>query len=77
MSGSLPGRRRATDGYAERMRLAEFRQDHPDVIIREAEFGAGWEAKVALPGDGRGHFSPRPLGDLLDALEEELDGLPP
>lgn len=55
------------------MRLAAFRQDHPDVIIRKAEFGAGWEAKVRLPDDVRGHFSPRPLGLLLDALEEELD----
>ena len=55
------------------MRLVAFRQDHPDVIIRRAEFRAGWEATVPLPRDGRGYFSPRPLGLLLDALEEELE----
>jgi hypothetical protein len=59
------------------MRLAAFRQDHPDVIIGRAESGAGWEAKVRLPGDVRGHFSPRPLALLLDALEEELGTAPP
>jgi hypothetical protein len=59
------------------MRLAAFRQHHPEVVIGRAESGAGWEAKVSLPDDGRGHFSPRPLGDLLDALEEELGNLPP
>ena len=62
------------------MRLADFRKDHPppDAVIWRAESGAGWEAKVRLPGDAPGlyggHFQPRPLGDLLDALEEELGG---
>ncbi len=55
------------------MRLSEFRSSHPDVLIRRAEFRAGWEATVPLPRDGLGYFAPRPLGDLLDALEEELD----
>ena len=73
MSGPLPGPRRAPDDADGLMRLAAFRKDHPEVVIRQAEFGAGWEAKVQLPGDVRGHFSPRPLGLLLDALEEELD----
>jgi hypothetical protein len=59
------------------MRLVAFRQKHPGVIIGRAESGAGWEAKVKLPGDVRGHFSPRPLSLLLDALEEELDSAPP
>jgi len=60
------------------VRLAAFRSGHPGVVIGRAEFGAGWEAQVPLPHDGRGYFAPRPLGDLLDALEEELDGaLPP
>jgi hypothetical protein len=58
------------------VRLAAFRRDHPDVVIGRAEFNEGWDAKVPLPRDGRGYFAPRPLGDLLDALEEELDGAP-
>lgn len=64
------------------MRLVEFRENHPspDAVIWRAEHGAGWEAKVRLPGDAPGlyggHFSPRPLSLLLDALEEELDDGP-
>ena len=60
----------------QHMRLAAFRASHPGVLIARAEFRAGWEATVPLPGDGSGYFSPRPLRDLLDALEEELD-VPP
>ena len=61
------------------MRLAEFRENHPppDVVIGRVEFRGGWDATVRLPDDGRGYFAPRPLGDLLDALEEELDAEPP
>ena len=59
------------------MRLAAFRRHHPEVIISRAEFRGGWEARIPLPRDGEGYFSPRPLGDLLDALEEELHALPP
>jgi hypothetical protein len=58
------------------MRLADFRRHHPAVVIGRAEFRGGWDAKVPLPCDGRGYFAPRPLGDLLDALEEELDEPP-
>jgi hypothetical protein len=58
-------------------RLAAFRSTHPGVVIRKAEFRAGWEATVPLPRDGSGYFAPRPLAQLLDALEEELDGIPP
>lgn len=59
------------------MRLATFRAGHPFIVIGRAEFGAGWEAMVPLPRDGRGYFAPRPLGDLLDVLEEELGSSPP
>jgi hypothetical protein len=59
------------------MRLAAFRARHPRVVIGEAEFGAGWDARLGLPRDGRGYWAPRPLDLLLDALEEELDGAPP
>ena len=73
----VPPPRPAAEGLGSLMRLAEFRRQHPGVVIGIAESGAGWEAKVKLPGDGPGlyggHFSPRPLADLLDALEEELD----
>lgn len=60
------------------LRLAAFRRVHPPpgVVIGQAEFGAGWEARILLPRDGSGYFAPRPLRDLLDALEEELD-VPP
>ena len=77
MTGPLPGPRRALDDADGLMRLAAFRKDHPEVVIRQAEFGAGWEATVPLPRDRLGYFAPRPLGDLLDALEEELDGAEP
>ena len=59
------------------LRLAAFRRSHPGIVVGRAEFNAGWEAMVPLPRDGRGYFSPRPLGDLLDALEEELDSIVP
>jgi hypothetical protein len=53
------------------MRLAAFRRHHPGVVIGRADFG-GWEARIPLKDDGEGVFAPRPLSDLLDALEEEL-----
>ena len=59
------------------LRLAAFRRHHPGVIIGRAEFRGGWEATIPLPRDGLGYFAPRPLGDLLDALEEELHSAPP
>jgi hypothetical protein len=59
------------------IRLAAFRREHPGIVIARAPFNAGWDATVPLPRDGSGYFAPRPLGDLLDALEEELDGVPP
>lgn len=55
------------------LHLSAFRRRHPSVVIGQAEFGAGWEARIPLADDGLGYFSPRPLEDLLDALEEELD----
>ena len=58
------------------LRLAAFRRHHPRVVIGRADFG-GWEARVPLPRGGEGFFAPRPLGDLLDALEEELHAAPP
>ena len=78
----VPPPRPAAEDLGGLMRLADFRKDHPppDAVIWRAESGAGWEAKVRLPGDAPGlyggHFQPRPLGDLLDALEEELGGGP-
>ena len=40
MNGPLPGPRRALDDADGLMRLAAFRKDHPEVVIRQAEFGA-------------------------------------
>ena len=57
------------------MRLVTFRQQHPGVVIERAEFDRDrWEARTR---DSGGYWKPRPLPDLLDALEEELDSAPP
>jgi hypothetical protein len=57
-------------------RLAQFRASHPGVLVYRADFGGGWEAKVPLEDDGRGHYSPRSLPDLLDLLEAEFPVVP-
>lgn len=72
----MTGPRRASDDFRDLPRLERFRQEHPGVVIGPAEFNAGWDARIPLPRDGEGYFAPRPLGDLLDALEQELDDGP-
>ncbi len=70
------GRPAQADAYS---RLAGFQDHHPEVDIRPFRLDPGtprWDATVPLPRDGCGYYSPRPLGDLLDVLEEELDGPP-
>ena len=57
------------------LRLGAFRQRHPGVVIGRASHDR-WDARIPLPRDGEGYFSPRPLDLLLDALEEELDNAP-
>jgi hypothetical protein len=56
-------------------RLVVFRERHPGVTIGRAPRGR-WDATVPLPRDGKGYWRPRPLTDLLDTLEAELDSKP-
>ncbi len=34
------------------LHLSAFRRRHPSVVIGQSEFGAGWEARIPLAGDG-------------------------
>lgn len=50
------------------LRLARFRQHHPDVIIGAGEFGT-WEARIPEPA-GETVTTRCKLRDLLDRLDE-------
>ncbi len=50
------------------LRLARFRQDHPDVVIGDAGFGA-WEARIPEPA-GETVTVRYTLRELLDRLDE-------
>ena len=71
--GTLPQQWFTADDAAQLGRLGRFRASHADVSIRQAEYNAGWEAVATLPGGDLGCYAPRPLGILLDVLEEDLD----
>ena len=50
------------------LRLARFREQHPDVIIGTGEFGT-WEARIPEPA-GETVTTRCKLRDLLDRLDE-------
>ena len=50
------------------LRLARFREQHPDVIIGTGEFGT-WEARIPEPA-GETVTTRYNLRDLLDRLDE-------
>ena len=57
------------------MRLAEFRQNHPEIKIQSAEFGV-WNAAVPLGGNAMHYVAEHDLGTLLDKLDEHVTGPP-
>ena len=73
MNGTRPARPlRAVPSKLEQpdqvVRLARFRNEHPDVIIAPAEFGT-WQARIPEP-HGETVTSRYTLKDLLDKLDE-------
>ncbi len=54
------------------LRLARFRQDHPEVVIGEFGFGA-WQARIPEPA-GETVITRYTLRELLDRLDELADG---
>jgi hypothetical protein len=60
--------------YPEQLvRLDEFREEHPGILIGHDEFG-GWEASIPLHGDGERFLARGDLGQLLDDAREVLAG---
>jgi hypothetical protein len=59
------------------LRLARFRQEHPDVIIGPGEFGT-WQARIpAAAGETvTTRYTLRELLDRLDQLTREHQGRP-
>ena len=74
MSGSLPSPRPPLDDAADLMRLAAYRDAHPDVIIGTLGFGAVWQARIPEPS-GEDVITRYSLAELLDRLDG-LDGEP-
>ncbi len=54
-------------------RLAQFRADHPDIIIGTGEFGT-WQGRIPEK-NGEIVTSRHTLKDLLDKLDELIGGL--
>ena len=73
MSGDLARPRRLAlhlvpDEPDQVLRLARFRQEHPDVIIGTGEFGT-WQARIPL-ADGEIVTTRYTLRELLDRLAQ-------
>lgn len=58
------------EDYEQTVRLARFRQAHPDVIVGGGGFGT-WQARIPEP-DGETVITRYALRDLVDKLEELL-----
>jgi hypothetical protein len=66
---------RAVGGIPDqRLRLEEFRRQHPGAVISEAEFSSGWDATIPLDGDGERFLHRGDLASLLDDAETVCDG---
>jgi hypothetical protein len=64
------GLRLATDELGQLIRLARFRQAHPEVIVRDGGFGTV-QAWIPVP-DGGTVITRYVLRELLDKLDELL-----
>ena len=65
---SLPALRLIREEPGQVLRLARFREQHPDVIIGTGEFGT-WEARIPEP-TGETVTTRHTLRELLDRLDE-------
>jgi hypothetical protein len=67
---------RAAGGYYpdQRVRLDEFRDDHPGIAVCESEFRDGWDADIPLDGGGERFLHRRDLEQCLDDAEDILAG---
>lgn len=61
---------------ALRVRLAQYRRDHPGVVIGDLGFGGTWQARLPLPAGEHVYtrYTLRELLDLLDGLESPPAG---
>jgi hypothetical protein len=60
------------DELGQVLRLRQFREKHPDVIIGDGGFGT-WQARIPAP-DGETVITRYKLGELLDKLCELITG---
>ena len=58
----------------QRVRLDEFRDDHPGIAVCESEFRDGWDADIPLDGGGERFLHRGDLAALLDDTESILAG---
>ena len=75
MSWIRSGLRLVPDELDQVIRLARFRERHPDVIVGDGGFGT-MQARIPEP-DGETVVTRYTLRELLDKLGELLDGMTP